>query len=163
VRTIDTTLTIGSTDLNTGGQTPRAAQAVHYYVQAISVNLIPGPASNIVSVVDQARPTLTSATINNPGGSTTFDYVYILLSEPLNVASAENAANYSISDNNAIPANIRQITYLGFDSSFPGGSGYKVRITVDNASVAAGEVLTVSNALDLQGNSIDTNANSFTF
>ncbi len=163
VRTVDTTLVIGSAELHTGGQTPRAAQAVHFYVQAISVNLVPGPFSNIISVVDQAKPTLTSALINNPAGSTDYDYIYILFSEPLAVAGAENSANYSISNNNGIPANAREATYLGFDSSFPGGTGFKVRLKVDNASVVAGEVLTVSGVTDLRGNTMDTNANTFTF
>lgn len=163
VRSIDTTVTVGANDLHTGGQTPWGSRAVHYYVQAVSVNLVPGPASNVISVVDQVRPTLTNATINNPGGSTTYDYVYILFSEPLNITTAETASNYSISDNNATPANVRDVTYLGFDNVFPGGAGYKVRITVDNGSVVPGEVLTVSNVQDLRGNSMDTNANTFTF
>lgn len=164
IKRLDTTVTVSSTDLIVGDATePRAAQTVQYAVLAISTNLVVSTMSAPVIIADRALPTLATAVINNPGGSPNFDYVYIRMSEPVTQVITQGAT-FSITDNNASPANVRQIEYLGFDNNvLPGGTGYKIRITVDNGSVVAGESLSLTGLFDLAGNGIDINANSFTF
>jgi hypothetical protein len=163
VRSIDTTLAIATTDLHTGGLTPRAAQSVQFYVQAISINLIPGNASNIITVSDGVSPTLSNSVIDG-AGTGQYDYIYVVFNEPVAVAAAENTTNYSFTDNNATVANAREAVYLGQVTGGLGGTGYKVRIKVDNGSVVAGEILTVSSSVtDLFGNGMDTNNNSITY
>lgn len=165
IRRLDTVVTVNTNELVYGDPVnPRLGQAVKYQIRAISTNLVPGPFSSEITVYDRVRPTLNQAALVNPGGSTTYDYIYIRFSEPLNRESAETTGNYSITNiGGSNPANIRDVVYIGYDNSLPGGNGYKVRITVDDASVVATEVLTVSNVTDVNGNTMDTNANSWTF
>ncbi|NUM79430.1 hypothetical protein HUU42_01390 [bacterium] len=155
VRSTDTTLTIGANDLNSGGNNPRYAQSVQFMVQAISVNLVVGDASDPVSVIDDTRPTVVTATLFNATNPTQ-DSIVVQFSEPLNEVQAETAANYSISGGGN---NVRSVVYRGFNAV----GDYRVSFIVDKGSVIATEVLTVTGINDLQGNAIDPNANSFTF
>lgn len=157
VRTTDTTLTIGAADLNSGGNDPRYAQSVQFYIQAISINLTPSAASNILTVVDKNLPNVVAAdslTVdanNNPIIRVTFD-------EPIPQDLAETTTNYSFSNDpaNTTGTSVLQAVYRGYN-----GATWQVDLTVTpNSLVYSTDQITVSaNILDLAGNVLDT-ANS---
>ncbi len=163
IKKIDTVVTVGGTDLVVGdNQSPSGKRTVQYAIRAISNNLVSSEMSNAITVEDKVLPTLTSATIDS-NISADYDVVYVRFSEPLTRTTAESGT-YSISpDNNSISANVREIIYLGYDTSFPGGSGYKVRFKVNNRAITTGERLTVTGVEDLHLNDIDTENNSHDF
>ncbi len=160
VRKMDTIVTIGANELVYGDATnPLMAQKVKYQIRSVSTNLVPSGFSSQIEVVDRVSPTIVAAVVDNPAGSTTFDYVYIRFSEPINTASAELPGSIFISDNNSIPPNIRDAIYLGYNTSLPGGNGYKVRITVDNNAINAGETLSATGVRDLNGLGVSNSLN----
>ncbi len=157
VRTTDTTLTIGTEDLNSGGNDPRYAQSVQFYVQAISINLTPSAASNILTVVDKNLPNVTSAdslTVdanNNP-------IIRVLFDEPIPQDLAETTTNYSFSNDpgNTTGTSVLQAVYRGYN-----GTTWQVDLTVTpNSLIYSTDQITVSaNIRDLSDNILDT-ANS---
>jgi hypothetical protein len=94
--------------------------------------------------------------------SADYDLVYTRFSEPLIRTSAESGT-FNFSDNNSIGANVREIIYLGYDTSFPGANGYKVRVKINNRAINTGETLSISNITDLHINPMNPDQSLITF
>ncbi len=139
---------------------PLGPGSVSYKITAVSADLVEGAASNVVTVTDGVRPRL----IYFPGPAAapgTNNWIYTIgFSEPMAQAPAENVGNYTMSSFGGVSYSINSATYAGFD-----GTRYIVYLYVtSSAAPVAGYALTVTNAItDLQGNSMDTAANSHTY
>ncbi len=149
----------GSLVIPAGANDPLTSTVVHFAVTAVSKDLVESPMSNIITVGDDAKPQLITAGVAAAPG--TNNWVFTLrFTEPLVVATAENAGAYSFGNTGGVAFNTTGASYLGFNAG-----QYIVQVYVTtNAALPVGYVLFVGNSVtDLAGNSIDPNANSHTF
>lgn len=147
----------GSLVVPLGVNNPLKAGSVSYEVRAVSMDLVEGPVSNIVTVSDEVHPRLANATVAAAG---TNHWVYTLyFSEPLDVSSAENIDSYLFTNTSAVTFTKTAANYVGYTVG-----GYVVELSVTTSAVPApGYTLTVSGATDLAGNGMDQTANNWNF
>lgn len=158
VRSTDTSLTIGASDLNSGGNDPRYVQSVQFYVQAISINLVPSTISNIITVTDRNRPYVVSADSNTVDGNLN-PVVRVVFNEPISQDVAENTGNYSFTNDpgNTTGTSVIKAVYRGFIAA----NQYAVDLSVTPSSLvySTDQVTVSATILDLAGNALRT-ANS---
>jgi len=138
---------------------PLQAINVRYEVRAVSRDLVESAGSNVITVADEVRPQLVTASVAATSGTNNWLYT-IQFSEPLTISNAENVASYDFSATSGVIFTRTQADYLGFV-----GGTYRVQLAVTtNAALPAGYILTaLQGVVDLAGNTIDPNANSHTF
>jgi len=139
---------------------PLKALNVQYQVRAVSKDLVEGPASNIITVVDEVQPLLVSTTSSNIG---TLQYRFVLrFSEPLVISSAENINNYTIQNPDTVVFTKQEAAYLGFNAG-----NYEVALVVSisngNNLPAGFSILVGNNIVDLAGNIIDPANNVYVY
>ena len=147
----------------TGATNPLSAINVRYLVRAVSKDLVESAASNIIVVSDQVKPRLSTTSAPPVAGVGANAWIYTLrFSEPINIATAENIANYTFINAGAITYTKNSADYLGFNA----GTGlYHVQLSVtSSAAPIAGYSVVVGNVVtDLANNIIDDTANSRTY
>lgn len=149
----------GSLVVPANANDPLSASNVKYQVRAVSKDLVESNPSNILTFVDEVKPKLINATI--AAGTGINNWVYTLrFSEPLKISQAEILANYTFSNTTNVQFSVSKADYIGFSAN-----SYVVIINVSTAPAPApGYILVVSNSVvDLQGLSVDSQANSKTF
>lgn len=147
----------------TGATNPLSAINVRYQVRAVSKDLVESVASNIIVVSDQVKPRLSATSTAPAAGVGANAWIYTLrFTEPLNIATAENIANYTFINAGGITYTKNSADYLGFNA----GTGfYHVQLSVtSSAAPIAGYSIVVGNVVtDLANNIIDETANSRTY
>lgn len=138
---------------------PLSAINVRYVVRAVSKDLVESASSAIVTVSDQVKPKLSNASVAAGPSANTWVYT-VRFSEPMTIASAENAANYSFTNTGGVNYTVNRADYLGFNTGT-----YVVQLSVTSSGApVAGYILVVGNAVvDLSGLGVDPTANSKTF
>ncbi len=150
----------GSLVYPAGAADPLKAVSVQYLVRGVSMDLVEGASSNIITVTDAVKPRLLpSSSIAPAGGTNSWTYT-LAFSEPLTISTAETAGNYSFANTNGVVFTVNSANYLGSSAGV-----YIVQLGVTtSAALPVGYVVFVSsNVTDLAGNSIDQTANSKTF
>ena len=133
-----------------GASDPLAASFVSYVVRAESKDMVEGPASDPVTVSDETRPQLLATTSLASAGSTTSWTYTMRFSEPMNVASIENTANYTLAAMGAIGYTINSASYIS-----SGGSYVALLSVTTTGTPPAGHQLIVGGGVsDLAGLSI---------
>jgi hypothetical protein len=142
-----------------GVNNPLSAIKISYLVRSVSKDLVESASSNLVTVDDEVKPQLLSATVVAGGGPNNWNYT-LRFSEPLKIDQAEKIANYNFSVTTNVVFTPNKADYLGFSVN-----AYIVQLNVTtNAAPIPGYVLIVGNAVvDLNGLTIDPQANSRTF
>jgi hypothetical protein len=153
---IQFTTTTGSLVIPSAAADPLSAGSVRYLVRAESRDLVESPSSNIITVVDEIRPKLTTASVAAGGSQWTYT---LRFSEPLTISTAENVANYSFANAGAVAFTVKGANYLGNSAGT-----YIVQLDVtSSAALPVGYLLLVGSVKDLAANPMDTAANSKTF
>jgi len=139
---------------------PLKALNIQYQVRGVSKDLVEGPASNTITVVDEVQPSLVNTTTSNIA---TRQYVFTLqFSGPLTISSAENISNYSIQNPDTVVFAKQQAVYIGYNAG-----NYEVALSVsisNGDNLPAGFSILVGNSVvDLAGNSIDPANNEYVY
>jgi hypothetical protein len=148
---------------------PLGAISVSYEVRAVSKDLVEGPVSNIITVSDQVKPSVSWGAISIDGTShdaiaNNVYYITIPLTEPLNLASVESTFTTKyIFANSFTPITTTKADYLGSS----GSNSWGILLTVSplGALVEAPTLTIQPLVTDLNGNALQSsnNANVYQF
>lgn len=142
---------------------PLRAISARFMIRGVSKDLVEGPVSDTITVVDAVKPRLLNAVVISVAPpANTWRYT-IQFSEPLTMSAAENLGNYSFTNTGAVNFTATKVDYLGY-SAVP-APGYYVRLTVstDAAPIPGYSLIVGTGMVDLANNPIDATANSHAF
>jgi hypothetical protein len=144
---IQFTTTSGSLVIPSAAVDPLSAGYVRYLVRAESKDLVESSSSNIITVWDEIKPRLNTASVAAGGSQWTYT---LRFSEPLTISTAENIANYSL-NSATVTFTVKAANYLGNSAG-----SYLVQLDVtSSAALPATYNLLANNVKDLYGNTMN--------
>lgn len=150
----------GSLVYPSGATNPLRSVSVQYLVRGVSMDLVEGASSNIITVTDVVKPRLLlSSSVVAAGGTNSWTYT-LNFTEPLTISTAETIGNYSFGNTSGVVFTVNSANYLG---NVAGAYVVQLGVTTSAALPVGYVVFVSSNVTDLAGNSIDQTANSKTF
>lgn len=149
----------GSLVYPAGANNPLSAIKVSYLVRSVSKDLVESGPSNLVTIEDDVKPQLLTASVAAGSGANNWNYT-LRFSEPLKIDQAEKVINYNFSVTSNVLFTVNKADYLGFSVN-----AYVVQINVTtNVAPVPGYVLGVSNSVvDLNSQPMDPQAFSRSF
>jgi hypothetical protein len=163
VTTLQFSAATGSLFYPAGVNDPLRAINARFVVRGVSKDLVEGPPSDTITVVDVVKPRLANATVASIAPpANTWRYT-IQFSEPLTLSAAENLGNYSFTNTGVVNFTATKVDYMGYSALPVPGWYVRLTVTTDVAPVAGYSLIVGTGLTDLAGNPIDATANSKLF